>query len=39
LGQLGSSKAIAPLIALFEELAEEDGALNELPMVMGMMND
>lgn len=37
LGQLRSPEAISPLIALFEELVEDDWALEELPKVMGMI--
>ncbi len=37
LGQLRSEPAIMPLIALFEELVEDDWALHELPTVMGMI--
>ncbi len=37
LGQLRSESAILPLLALFEELTEDDWALNELPIVMGMI--
>ncbi|MEZ0151225.1 MAG: UPF0149 family protein [Candidatus Reddybacter sp.] len=37
LGQLGSERAILPLIELFEVLVEDDWALHELPTVMGMI--
>jgi len=37
IGQLGSDKAIAPLIDLFDELVEDDLALSELPVVFGMI--
>ena len=39
LGQIGSSNAIKPLIALFDELVEDDWALEELPKVMGMLGE
>ena len=39
LGQIRSSKAIRPLIALFDELVEDDWALEELPKVMGMIGE
>ena len=37
LGQLRSERAIMPLIGLFEALANDDWALQELPTVMGMI--
>jgi len=37
LGQIGSDKAIAPLIALFDQLFEDDWAQGDLPEVMGMI--
>ena len=37
LGQLRSQRAVRPLIALFDELVEDDWALSELPKVMGMI--
>jgi uncharacterized protein len=37
LGQIGSDTAIAPLIALFDQLVEDDWAQDELPEVMGMI--
>ena len=39
LGQLGSSKAAIPLIAQFDRLCEDDWALPELSMVMGMLGE
>ena len=39
LGQLKSHKAISPLIALFEQLVEDDWAISELSMVMGMIGE
>jgi uncharacterized protein len=39
LGQLKSPKAISPLIALFEELVEDDWAISELSLVMGMIGE
>lgn len=37
LGQIGSDQAIASLIALFDQLVEDDWAQDELPEVMGMI--
>ena len=37
LGQLGSDRAVAPLIALFDALVADDWAQDELPEVMGMI--
>jgi len=37
LGQIGSDTAIAPLIALFDQLFNDDWAQDELPEVMGMI--
>ena len=39
LGQLGSSKAVIPLIVHFDRLCEDDWALPELSTVMGMMGE
>ena len=39
LGQIGSHKAVAPLIALFDNLFEDDWAISELPIVMGMIGE
>jgi len=39
LGQLRSLKAISPLIALFEELVEDDWAISELSLVMGLIGE
>ena len=39
LGQIGSHKAVAPLIALFDQLVEDDWAISELPIVMGMIGE
>jgi uncharacterized protein len=39
LGQLGSSKAVIPLIAQFDRLCEDDWALPELSTVMGMLGE
>ncbi len=37
LGQIGSAKAVEPLLALFDALAHDDWALPELSQVMGMI--
>jgi len=37
LGQIGSDKAVAPLIALFDQFVKDDWALEEFPEVMGMI--
>ncbi|VAW78484.1 Uncharacterized protein YecA [hydrothermal vent metagenome] len=37
LGQIGSVKAVEPLLALFDRLAHDDWALPELSQVMGMI--
>ena len=37
LGQIGSDKAITPLIALFDRLVDDDWAQDELPEVLGMI--
>jgi uncharacterized protein len=37
LGQLKAEQAVAPLIALFDTLVDDDWAFNELPVVMGMI--
>ncbi|MBQ0720751.1 MAG: UPF0149 family protein [Gammaproteobacteria bacterium] len=39
LGQLRSERAIMPLIGLFDALANDDWALQELPTVMGMIGE
>jgi uncharacterized protein len=39
LGQIGSTKAVAPLIALFDVLVKDDWALSDLPKVMGMIGE
>jgi len=39
LGQLGSSKAAVPLIAQFDRLCDDDWALPELSIVMGMLGE
>ena len=39
LGQLKSHEAVSPLIALFEELVEDDWAISELSLVMGMIGE
>ena len=39
LGQIGSSSAIEPLIALFDQFAGDDWALSELPKVLGMIGE
>lgn len=39
LGQLGSSAAIAPLVELFGLLCDDDLALMEIPVVMGMLGE
>ena len=39
LGQLGSSEAIAPLVELFGLLCDDDLALMEIPVVMGMLGE
>jgi len=39
LGQIGSTKAVAPLITLFDVLVKDDWALNDLPKVMGMIGE
>jgi uncharacterized protein len=39
LGQIGSTKAVTPLIALFDVLVKDDWALSDLPMVMGMIGE
>lgn len=39
LGQLGSMKAVAPLIDQFDVMAKDDWALNDLPKVMGMIGE
>ncbi len=37
LGQLGDPRAIEPLIGMFDTLCEDDWALDELPVVLGML--
>ncbi len=39
LGQLRSDQATLPLIKLFDELVEDDWALYELPVVLGMIGE
>jgi len=39
LGQLKAATAVAPLIALFDTLVEDDWALSELPIVMGQIGE
>lgn len=39
LGQIRSTKAVAPLIALFDVLVKDDWALSDLPKVMGMIGE
>lgn len=39
LGQIGSHKAVAPLISLFDELVKDDWALSELSKVIGMIGE
>jgi len=39
IGQIGSPKAIEPLITLFDYLEDDDWAFEELPVVMGMIGD
>jgi len=39
LGQLGSSKAAVPLIDQFDRLCEDDWALPELSIVIGMLGE
>ena len=39
LGQLGSSKAVVPLIAQFDRLCDDDWGLPELSTVMGMLGE
>jgi uncharacterized protein len=39
LGQIGSYKAAAPLIALFDVLVKDDWALSELSKVLGMIGE
>jgi len=37
LGQIGSVKAVEPLLTLFDRLVDDDWALSELPQVMSMI--
>ena len=39
LGQLGSAESIEPLLALLDRLVEDDWAVQELPIVMGMIGE
>jgi uncharacterized protein len=39
LGQLSSVEAVEPLLAQFESLCDDDWALEELPVVMGMIGE
>ena len=39
LGQLGSAASVKPLLTLFDWLVEDDWALQELPIVMGMIGE
>ncbi len=39
LGQIGSPKAVEPLVSMFDYLEKDDWALSELPIVMGMIGE
>jgi len=39
LGQLGDSRAIEPLIGMFDTLCDDDWASEELPLVLGMIGN
>jgi len=39
LGQLKAAKAVVPLITLFDTLVEDDWALSELSIVMGLIGE
>jgi len=39
LGQIGSVEAVEPLLALFDEIVEDDWALSEFPIVMSMIGE
>ncbi len=39
LGQIGSAEAVEPLLALFDEIVDDDWALSEFPIVMSMIGE
>ncbi len=39
LGQIGSAAAVEPLLALFDEIVDDDWALSEFPIVMSMIGE
>ncbi|OGT87870.1 MAG: hypothetical protein A2286_01315 [Gammaproteobacteria bacterium RIFOXYA12_FULL_61_12] len=39
LGQLGSAEAVGPLVNFFDDFAADDWAMDEIPIVMGMIGE